>query len=131
MCSCSCKDFIKVGVCCHLVGLSLTHDLNLYDSKYSKPAKELTEKFQILTKRGRKRKGGRSKYGKALDKPESGSEHESEPDPEPEKLCIKKEDENLKSLLLLVKRRLKLPVNQLENNLKKRFYLCILLIIFY
>ena len=70
-CSCSCKDFIKVGVRCHLVGLSLTHDLNLNPNQSQK------------------------------------------------KLCLKKEDENLnqKSLLLkLVKRRLKLPVYQLENN---------------
>jgi hypothetical protein len=64
-CSCECKDFIKKGVCCHLVGLSSTHNLELYFGKYADAPKFVKDKFVCKTKKGRKR--GKPLYGKALE----------------------------------------------------------------
>ena len=44
LCFCSCKGFMKAGVCCHVIGLSNTHGLDLYTCKYSKPA-SIHERF--------------------------------------------------------------------------------------
>ena len=52
---------MKERVCCHLVGLSNTHGLDLYICKYNKRVKN--DKFVTKTNKGRKR--GKPLYGKA------------------------------------------------------------------
>lgn len=64
-CSCECKYFVKHAVCMHLVAYSNLFNIDLFDSRYSKPLKNIN--FVKKNKRGAK-KGGREKYGKALDK---------------------------------------------------------------
>ena len=53
---------MKAGVCCHVIGLSNTHGLDLYTCKYSKPA-SIHERFETKIKKGRSR--GKPIYGKA------------------------------------------------------------------
>ena len=64
-CSCTCKTFVKKGICLHAVGLSNIYKLNLFNPKYT--VKEKTPYFISKNKRGPKSKKG---YGKALDKPD-------------------------------------------------------------
>ena len=59
-CSCSCKSFIKLGVCLHLVAISFLFELNFIKGNYI----EAPEVFVQKTKKGKKR----TKYGRALDK---------------------------------------------------------------
>ena len=63
-CSCSCKTYIKKGICLHAVAVSNIFGLNLFHPKYL--AKDKGEYFVSKIKRGPKSKKG---YGKALDKP--------------------------------------------------------------
>ena len=66
-CSCECKYFVKHAVCMHLVAYSNLFNCDLFESRYSKPLKNVN--FVKKNKRGPK-KGGKEKYGKALDKPQ-------------------------------------------------------------
>ena len=44
-CSCSCKTFIKKGICLHVVSLSNLYELNYFHPKYSFKEKEKPEYF--------------------------------------------------------------------------------------
>ena len=67
-CSCTCKTFVKDGVCLHVVALSSLHNLNLFQPKYE--AKSAKNFFVDKVKRGPKHKlNSKKDYGKALDKP--------------------------------------------------------------
>ena len=65
MVSCTCKSYVKHGVCCHSVAVSNIFSLGLFHPKYAKTVNY----SKFVTKKKRGRKGGREKYGKALDKP--------------------------------------------------------------
>ena len=52
LCSCSCKTFVKNGVCMHVVAISNIFNLNLFHPKYT--TKKMPAYFVIKTKRGRK-----------------------------------------------------------------------------
>ena len=67
-CSCTCKTFVKLGVCMHVVALSVIFKLNLFHPKYSTKSKPDT--FVTKEKRGRK---SRKAFGKALDKPKAST----------------------------------------------------------
>ena len=69
MCSCTCKTFVKSGVCMHVVALSNLFGLQLFHPKYAGQKK--SETFVTKVKRGRKSKKG---FGKALDKPKLTSQ---------------------------------------------------------
>ena len=64
MCSCTCKTFVKTGVCMHVVAMSNIYGLNLFHPKY---LSKKNDHFETKVKRGRKSK---KDYGKANDKPE-------------------------------------------------------------
>ena len=64
-CSCDCKYFVKHAVCMHLVAYGNLFDYDLFEGRYSKKLKKVN--FVKKNKKGAK-KGGREKYGKALDK---------------------------------------------------------------
>jgi hypothetical protein len=51
-CSCSCKNFVKLGVCMHVVAISVIFNLKLFHPKYSTKSKPDT--FVTKEKRGRK-----------------------------------------------------------------------------
>ena len=68
MCSCTCKNFVKNGVCCHVVALDRIFNLKLFHPKYSLPP--LVEKFVTKCKSGRRTA---KDYGKALDKPKEAA----------------------------------------------------------
>ena len=68
MCICTCKNFVKNGVCCHVVALDRIFNLKLFHPKYSLPT--LVEKFVTKCKRGRRTA---KDYGKTLDKPKEAA----------------------------------------------------------
>ena len=72
MCSCTCKNFVKRGVCCHVVALDRIYGLKLFHPKYATETKQ--DKFVTKEKRGRKSKKA---YGKALDVPKKKAKEKS------------------------------------------------------
>ena len=88
MCSCSCKTFVKDGVCMHVFALSTLFGLQLFHPKYSATTKPDT--FVNKIKRGRRGKKG---FVKALDKPNAAKVTEpkdtSTPKSSPERAIVK------------------------------------------
>ena len=50
--SCSCRTFLKLAICPHLLGYSMLNCLNLYDKKLEEND---SKKFEVKIKRGRRR----------------------------------------------------------------------------